>query len=198
MMTLYSVRISPFGRKIKVLLSELGMMDQVKVLPANTLDDPDFLLSANPLGKIPVLKTTEHGDIANSSLIARYLLDKAGPGAAVSSDWEALKLEALCDGAVEAAVLLVYGKRFGMQGGETFFQRQTDKVNRALDRLEALVPEMDPSGVPNLGQIQMVVLAEYLDFRQPIGNWRESRPGLSAFVETLGARPSFQATQPAE
>jgi len=66
MMTLYSVRISPFGRKIKVLLQELGMEDQVEVQPAQTLEDPDFLLAANPLGKIPVLQTPDHGDIANS------------------------------------------------------------------------------------------------------------------------------------
>ena len=106
MMTLYSVRISPFGRKIKVLLKELGMEDQVEVVAANTLEDPDFLLAANPLGKIPVLKTPDHGDITNSAHIARYLLEKAGSGAAVSGDWDALKLEALCDGALESALLL--------------------------------------------------------------------------------------------
>ena len=120
MMTLYSVRISPFGRKIKVLLKELGMEDQVDVVAANTLDDPDFLLDSNPLGKIPVLKTPDHGDISNSPLITRYLLDKAGPGAAVRGDWDALRLEALCDGALEAALLLVYRNRFEMTGGDVF------------------------------------------------------------------------------
>ena len=85
-----------------------------------------------------------------------------------------------------------------MQGGEVFFQRQTDKVNRALDRLESLAATLDPNGVPSLGEIQMVVLAEYLDFRQPIGDWRSARPALSSLVQALGQRPSFQATQPAE
>ena len=197
MMTLYSVRISPFGRKIKVLLKELGMEDQVEVVAANTLDDPDFLLESNPLGKIPVLKTPDHGDISNSPLIARYLLDKAGRGAAVRGDWNALRLEALCDGALEAALLLVYRNRFEMTGGDVFFERQADKVNRALDRLETLAASFDSDGVPSLGEIQVVVLAEYLAFREPVGDWRQGRPQLSAFVDAMSQRPSFQATQPA-
>lgn len=197
MMTLYSVRISPFGRKIKVLLKELGLEDQVEVVAANTLEDPDFLLESNPLGKIPVLKTPDHGDISNSSLIARYLLDKSGAGAAVSGDWQAMKLEALCDGALEAALLLVYRGRFEMTGGDVFFDRQRDKVIRALDRLETMASSFGTVGAPSIGEIGVVVLAEYLAFREPIGDWRQGRPQLSAFVDAVSQRPSFQATQPA-
>ncbi|MAW51795.1 MAG: glutathione S-transferase [Geminicoccus sp.] len=198
MMTLYSVRISPFGRKIKVLLQELGMEDQVEVQPTQTLEDPDFLLAANPLGKIPVLQTPDHGDIANSPLIARYLIERAGPGAAVKADWEALKLEALCDGALEAALNLVYRKRFKMSGGDAYFQRQADKVNRTLDRLEVMASSFATEGTPSLGEIQVVVLAEYLAFREPVGDWRVGRPALSGFVDAVSGRPSFQATQPAD
>ena len=198
MMTLYSVRISPFGRKIKVLLKELGMEDQVEVVAANTLEDPDFLLAANPLGKIPVLKTPDQGDITNSAHIARYLLEKAGSGAAVSGDWDALKLEALCDGALESALLLVYRKRFELGGGDVYFQRQADKVNRALDRLEKMAPDFRTDGVPSLGEIQIIVFVEYLAFRGPVGDWRQGRPHLSAFVDAVSQRPSFQATQPAD
>ncbi len=199
MMTLYSIGISPFGRKIKVLLKELGMENQVEVKPTQTLEDPAFLISANPLGKIPVLKTPDHGDISNSPLIARYLIERAGPQAAVKADWEALKLEALCDGALEAALLLVYRKRFDLVGGEPYFQRQADKVRRTLDRLEALASGFTAGeGVPTLGEIQVVVLAEYLAFRQPVGDWRDGRPQLSAFVDRMAARPSFLATQPAD
>lgn len=198
MMTLYSVRISPFGRKIKVLLKELGMEDQVEVVSINTLDDPDYLLAANPLGKIPVLKTPDHGDITNSAHIARYLLEKAGAGAAVSGNWDALKLEALCDGALESALLLVYRKRFNLDGGDVYFQRQDDKVRRALDRLEEMAPSFNTDGVPSLGEIQIIVLAEYLSFREPVGDWRQGRPNLSAFVDAVSQRPSFQATQPAD
>lgn len=194
MMTLYSVPISPFGRKIKVLLKELGMEDQVDVQPAQTLEDPDFLLAANPLGKIPVLKTPDHGDISNSPLIARYLMERAG----VKADWEALKLEALCDGALESALMLVYRKRFDIAGGDAFFQRQSDKVIRALDRLEAMAPNFATDGAPSLGEIQVVILAEYLAFRQPVGDWRQGRPQMARFVDAVSQRPSFQATQPTD
>ena len=195
-MTLYSFGPSPFGRKIKVLLAELGMKEQVKVEAANTLEDPDFLLSSNPLGKIPVLKTEKDGDISNSSLIARYLLEQAGSGAAVRANWDDLRLEAMIDGALDASILIVYKTRFEIPGGDAFYQRQKDKVNRTLDRLEAMVPELRTDGVPSLGELHVVVLAEYLDFRMPVGVWRATRPKLSAYAEALGQRPSFQSTQP--
>lgn len=196
MMTLYSFGPSPFGRKIKVLLAELGMKDQVQVEQVNTLEDPDFLLASNPLGKIPVLKTPDQGDIFNSSLIARYLLEKAGDGAAVRASWDDLKLEALVDGALEASVLLIYKNRFEIPGENAFYDRQRDKVNRTLDRLETLVDSFDAAAVPSLGQLNVGVLGGYLDFRQPVGEWRATRPKLAAYVDALGQRPSFQSTQP--
>lgn len=196
MMTLYSFGPSPFGRKIKVLLAELGMKDQVQVEPANTLEDPDYLLSSNPLGKIPVLKTPDEGDIFNSSLIARYVLEKAGAGAAVRANWDDLKLEAMVDGALDAAILIVYKGRFEIPGENVFYDRQRDKINRTLDRLETMVDGFDLDRVPSLGELHVGVMGEYLDFRQPVADWRASRPKLSAYVDALGQRPSFQATQP--
>ena len=115
----------------------------------------------------------------------------------VSGDWQALKLEALCDGALEAALLLVYRGRFEMTGGDVFFDRQRDKVIRALDRLETMASAFGTDGAPSIGEIGVVVLAEYIAFREPIGDWRQGRPQLSAFVDAVSQRPSFQATQPA-
>jgi glutathione S-transferase len=38
----------------------------------------------------------------------------------------------------------------------------------------------------------------YADFRFKDEAWRTGRPQLAAWAETIHARPSFQATQPAD
>ena len=35
-------------------------------------------------------------------------------------------------------------------------------------------------------------------FSAAVGDWRDGRPQLSAFVDRMAARPSFLATQPAD
>ena len=56
-MILYSSPPSPFGRKIKISLSCLGMRDDVTVRVVNTMDPEDDIRGINPLGKIPALDT---------------------------------------------------------------------------------------------------------------------------------------------
>ena len=54
-MILRSSPTSPFGRKIKIVLNVLGLTDQVKVVPTDTLDPLDSIRQQNPLGKVPTL-----------------------------------------------------------------------------------------------------------------------------------------------
>ena len=78
-MILYSSPPSPFGRKIKIALSCLGMRDDVTVKVVNTMDPEDDIRGINPLGKIPALDT---GDtvIFDSRVILEYLDSQAGGG----------------------------------------------------------------------------------------------------------------------
>ena len=55
MMILRSTPPSPFGRKVKLAASVLGLSGEIKVEPADTNDDNDSLRQQNPVGKIPVL-----------------------------------------------------------------------------------------------------------------------------------------------
>ena len=54
-MILRSSPASPFGRKVKIAALVLGLMDQIEVVVANTLDPDDVIRKQNPLGKIPAL-----------------------------------------------------------------------------------------------------------------------------------------------
>ena len=116
MMKLYSAAASPFARKVRVCLLELGIADQVEMLDAaaTPVAPDDMLIMQNPLGKIPCLVREDGTALYDSRVITRYLNDleggdlyPSGPGL-----WGALTLEATADGMMEAAVLMVYEKRF--------------------------------------------------------------------------------------
>ena len=49
-MILRSSPASPFGRKVKIAAHVLGLMDQIEVVVANTLDPEDVIRKQNPLG----------------------------------------------------------------------------------------------------------------------------------------------------
>ena len=108
-MILYSSPPSPFGRKIKIALSCLGMRDDVTVRVVNTMDPEDDIRGINPLGKIPALDT---GDtvIFDSRAILEYLDSQAGGGkilpAGGDDRYAVLTMAALADGIMDAAILM--------------------------------------------------------------------------------------------
>ena len=55
MMILRSAMPSPFGRKVKLAASILGLSDRMEVVMTDTLDPADPIRQQNPLGKIPAL-----------------------------------------------------------------------------------------------------------------------------------------------
>ena len=55
MMILRSSGASPFGRKVKIAASVLGLADRIEVVATDTASPEGPLRDDNPLGKIPVL-----------------------------------------------------------------------------------------------------------------------------------------------
>ena len=97
-MQLISSPISPFVRKVRVLLHETGLAGQVEELPVATtaLATAPEAMAANPLGKIPALLRADGPAIYDSRVICRFL-DSQGTGRLYpdSRIWEVLTLEAL-------------------------------------------------------------------------------------------------------
>ena len=70
MPTLYGAGLSPFVRKVRVVLAEKGIAyDHDPVVPFNVSAEYKAI---SPLGKIPAYKD-EHGALADSSVICAYL-----------------------------------------------------------------------------------------------------------------------------
>jgi glutathione S-transferase len=204
MMILRSSPASPFGRKVRIAISLLGFHDQTNIEPADPTDSSDSLRGQNPLGKIPVL--VDDDDIAyyDSRVILEFLDERAGGGRIIPREprrrLAALRLQALCDGILDASILTVYEARWraSEQHEQKWLDHQAGKVARGLAALEAVPPALDaPQALPNVGHIALACALGYRDFRFG-GNWRGDHPRLVAWLDHFVARvPAFEATRPA-
>ena len=175
-MQLISSPISPFVRKVRVLLHETGLAGQVEELPVATtaLATAPEAMAANPLGKIPALLRADGPAIYDSRVICRYLDAQAGAGLYPEARlWEVLTLEATADGMMESGVLMVYETRLRPEGARSpeWVEAQWAKIARALEALEARWMS-HLAGPLDMGQIAVACALGYLDFRHDARGWR--------------------------
>ncbi len=199
-MLLRSSPASPFVRKVRIAVAVLGLGDKIEVRDTDLNDTADSIRAQNPLGKIPALILDDGTALYDSRVILEYLDHLAGGGKIIPSDaaarFAALRLQALCDGILDASVLLVYESRYRPQDKrvQTWVDRQAGKVDRALKALEAAPPRLTTP--PDVGQIALACALGYRDFRFD-GGWRKQHPRLLAYLDAFTAQvPAFAATAP--
>jgi len=200
-MTLLSHPLSPYGRKVKIATALKGLKDRIEVVQSDTnpLDNPQ-ITRANPLGKIPALVIDGDAAIFDSHVICEYL-DSLAPAPVLFPKggverMRTLTLGSLCDGILDAALLLVYEKRFRPEDKWhlPWQERQQGKIDRALDFLEHSPPAWTAG--PDYGHLTLACALGYLDFRHE-GKWRAGHPGLVAWLdEFANAVPAFEETAP--
>ncbi|TMJ06184.1 MAG: glutathione S-transferase family protein [Alphaproteobacteria bacterium] len=199
MMILRSSPPSPFGRKIKLAIGILGFDQEVRIEKADPTDASDSIRKQNPLGKIPALILENGTVVYDSPVILDYLDHRAGGGKIIPSEPDArlaaLTLQALCDGILDAGILLVYEGRWRPpeMAVQKWIDHQRGKVQRALDVLEAAPPQLD--AIPNVGQITLACALGYGDLRFE-GKWREGCPQLVKWLDDFASRvPAFEQTR---
>ena len=199
MMILRSSPPSPFGRKVKLALGILGLEKEVMIEKADPTDANDSIRKQNPIGKIPALIIEDGTVLYDSPVILEYLDHRAGGGRIIPPEsdtrFAALTLQALCDGILDACILLVYEGRW--RPAEMHVRKwtdyQADKVKRAFAVLEAAPPALDAT--PNVGQITLACALGYGDLRFE-GKWRKDHPRLVAWLDEFAARvPAFEKTR---
>jgi len=191
---------SPFVRKISVLLLEKGItFEFINEQPYNA---ENGVALYNPLGKVPALVTDDGETWFDSPIIAEYIeLLGIAPAMMPREPKAALvikQIEALADGIMDAALTSVREQaRPVAQQSETELLRQREKINRSLDRCEALIREgkIEPDAV-NLATIAIACAIGYLNFRRVAPGWCVERPLLVKLAETLFQRDSFARTEP--
>jgi glutathione S-transferase len=199
-MILRSSPSSPFVRKVRIAAAVLGLADKIAVQETNLNDAADSIRAQNPLGKIPALVLDDGTTYYDSRVILDYLDHLAGGGRIIPrpgpARFEVFRLQALCDGILDASVLLVYEERYrpADKRVQTWVDRQADKVARALAALEAAPPQLTP--VPDVGQITLACVLGYRDLRFA-GSWRADHPKLVAWLDRFAAQvPAYDATRP--
>ncbi len=199
MMILRSGPASPFARKVRIAANVLGLSPKIEIRPVDLEDPADSVRVQNPIGKIPVLILEDGTAYYDSRVIVEYLDYLAGGGRIIPKDgparFETLRLQAHCDGVLDACILLVYEGRYrpADKQVQAWVDRQNDKVTRGMKALEASPPKID--AVPDVGQITLACLLGYRDLRFA-GTWRKEYPRLVEWHDKFAAQvPSFEETK---
>lgn len=203
---------SPYARKARVILAELDMPYEERVLRTYP-PTKEELGAANPTLRVPVLRD---GDIElyESDMIAEYLF-RTYPGVPSGeppldrsifrpeAEWEDRKLLAAIASATDTMVLLAYHAWCGL--GETeenlmgfeLKSRWEARVHSTLDWLDCMAtPDGFVPGHFTLADIAMVCALDWTDarLRFPWRGTERPRSNLEALVSRFIDRDSFQDT----
>jgi len=194
-MKLFHSPASPYVRKVVAVAMHHGL--ELERAPANPHESPADLVAANPLSKVPCLVTDDGLSLCDSPLICEYL-DAIGEGDKLIPEkglprWNALRVAAMADGVMDAAV----GRRMAGQfpqdeGRQKMDARAKAAIDRALDAMEG----EDDTAPLTLGAVGAVCALGYLDFRFSHDDWRAGRPKLAAWYERQMGNPIFAETAP--
>lgn len=201
MLSLKNSPNSPFGRKVVVALALLDMSDKVQSIKTDTGDATDSLRLQNPLGKIPTLILENGEALFDSRVIIEYLNEIDGRNLLIPKGMErfpVLRMQALGDGIMDAAILQVYESRFRPKEMhvEAWLDHQRGKVSRGLSEAEKTLPS-NPEKTPNIGEITLACALAYLDFRFA-GTWQSEHKALALWAKHFSERvPLFAASAPA-
>jgi len=198
-MKLYYSATSPYVRKVVVCAHELGLFDRLELLPTKVVPtEPNREYGGvAPLMKVPALERDDGQPLFDSIVICEYLDSLGGDKLFPKGEarWKALRLNALADGVLDAAVLTRYENFVRPENlrWKTWGDGQLLKVDQSLDFLEKHAGDLE--GV-NVGTIAVGCALGYLDFRYADRGWPQKHPKLAAWWKKMGARPSFEKTVP--
>jgi glutathione S-transferase len=201
-MQLISVSASPFVRKVRALIIELGLENTV------TLQDPGAvtpvsnnleLNARNPLGMVPALELDDGSSLYDSPVICEYLNQIAdGPFFPTQAGlrFQTLGLQALGDGILDLSVALRYETAMRPEAlrWQDWIDHQNEKIARGLDALENKCETFNRS--PLIGEMTIACTLGYRDFRYADDDWRAGRPDLTACFELLMQRACLKKTKP--
>lgn len=200
-MKLFYSANSPYVRKTMILLHEIDMVDQIEFI-ADYKTSPKSAaekIKHNPLNKVPVLVTDDGFSIFDSPVVGQYL-DTLHTGSKFypmegRARWEALRYEAIGDGMMDAAILVIYEeKRRSLQlFWQEWYDKQEPKLRASLNHLEETV---GPPKTFDAGAISIVCALGLIDFRFDYLNWKAKYPKLAEWYLEVCERPSVSMTGP--
>jgi glutathione S-transferase len=200
-MRLYSLDLSNFASKCRIVIYEKGLTVEVTPPPGGSMSSPDFK-KLNPLGRIPVLQLDDGRIIAESEIINEYLEEKFPERPLLPKDPEGRAhvrfLSRLHDLYLEPPVRALLPLVFGKSLDDRFVQGKREEIGSRLSYLEELFARpwaagdsftmADAAFAPTIFFI--TGLAQQLGAKNPL----EPRPKLSAWWDRVHERPSTKRT----
>jgi glutathione S-transferase len=197
-MKIYFSTTSPYVRKCLVVAHELGLNEQMQLLPSNAgpVQRDQAIIVSNPLGKVPTFFTDDGQVLYDSRVICEYLDTLAGGSLfprVGNERWETLTLQSLGDGILDACLLARYEDvaRPEVLRWAEWRAGQLDKVATSLAHLETHSEWLQ--GRVDIGSLTIGCALWYLDLRFPELAWRSTYPKVSTWYAELSQRPSMQA-----
>jgi len=198
-MKLYSSQLSPFARKVRILILEKNLSDQIEIVNTNPYEATAEHLIANPLSKVPTLVLDDGNTLFDSHVICEYL-DTMGVGTlmpAGSQRIQALKQLALTDGILETTfhIAVELNRREPQERSAAWVDRWYSTLERSVDALATSLPDYGQElTLPHIG---VVCVLDYLDLRASDRlDWRTRQPDLASWYLSFGERPAMQQTRP--
>jgi glutathione S-transferase len=206
-MRLYVTPASPWVRRVRVTILELGIEDRFEFVQTRwphswgtqTVMMPADFTDATPVMRIPAL-VTDSVTLTDSHAICDYLnacfgnfrlLEREG-----AARWQALATMALANGVLEAQIMRrAELLRSDKERSNDFIAKMRERTFRCFAALENHLPTFGATF--DLAQITTAVACGYDDWRYG-PDWRGAAPKLAAWYDQVAARSSMRATEPAE
>ncbi len=200
-MQLYYAPTSPFSRKVRVALRELGLEKQVREILIDPWTD-DALRAHNPLAKVPTLILPDGMAVYESAVICDYLDQVARASGAsdgiIPQDGiarlNALKWQGLADGMMAATGrLFADAQRPEDDRSDFVMERQAQAVQSSIDAILDGLASLRTEDA-HLGTYSVLVGLYYIDFRWPdrrfdipvrVRDWMAIMSEREAFTETV-------------
>ncbi|MFP6705768.1 MAG: glutathione S-transferase N-terminal domain-containing protein [Alphaproteobacteria bacterium] len=209
-MKLFWTPASPFTRKVSIVARELGLWEQIEIIPTvwpldwgyATVPFTAGLAEANPVARIPTLVTDDGARLGDSTLICQHLDGLASDGTIIpksQGQWPMWSLYAVADGLLEAQVAMrAEMLRLPAAISQGFLDKQRDRIERCFDHIEKGAQQLNMADdvMPNLAQITVGVACGYQDWRDWLVDFRPDRPNIAAWYESFSRRTSMTATVP--
>lgn len=188
---------SPYSSKVRMAAVYAGIA--IDLVAVKTEEKPAELISANPLGKIPVLVLEDGRSIYDSRAITQHL-NRLSKNALFPRNpdkrLEAEVLEALADGICDCALSMVYERRTRPEEMvyQPWLDRQWGKITTALDLINANPPKL-PKKI-TAGHMALRATLGYLALRFG-GQWEKGRSRLVRWAARFDEKfPELKASVP--
>jgi glutathione S-transferase len=201
-MKLLASLISPYTRKVRVVLAEKRIDCEMELVDVQPVDNP--VNAHNPLGKVPTLVLDDGSALYDSRVIVEFL-DSVSPVARLIPDdkrdrVQVRRWEALADGVLDAGILVRYESlRPTNEQSAAWVDKQVARMHRAMRQMsEEFEGRTWCHGDRySLADIALGCAIGWLDSRKPGGvDWRAEYPILTEHYDKLLERPAFSETAP--